>query len=211
MAELQHPIAHLLQEIDRCLSGFSLEAISDVRAGLTKSLRGPLQNVTPTTHPVCSHLNAALAGVNDRRLAQAIEAALPMLHWVTYTAYPRAEVGAAFADGHTFASLIGEGAFHHADDFDLGLFLIAPNVLYPDHQHAAPELYAPLTGPHAWRFLPDEQWKSIEADVPVWNEPWAPHATHTGDTPFLCIFCWTRDVHLPAKIIAGRGANVGEA
>ncbi len=36
----------------------------------------------------------------------------------------------------------------------MGLFVIAPHVLYRDHAHAAPELYLPLTGPHGWRFAP---------------------------------------------------------
>jgi hypothetical protein len=96
---------------------------------------------------------------------------------------------------------VGEGAFRDADDFDLGLFVIGPDILYRDHHHAAPELYAPLTGPHGWRFLPDKTFHTKPADEPVWNEPWAPHATLTGPTPFLCIFGWTRDVNIPAKVI----------
>ncbi len=207
MIDQHHTISHLLQKIDRYLSDLNLANINDVQAGLGSSLSGPMQHVQPKTLPVCGHLNAALANMRDRNLAQAIEAALPLMKWVTYALYSRSEIGADFADGHAFATLIGEGAFHPADDFDLGLFLIAPNVLYRDHHHAAPELYAPLTGPHAWRFLPDEQWTSIPPDIPVWNEPWAPHATRTGDVPFLCIFCWTKDVNVPAKVITGRGAD----
>lgn len=209
MTEPRQTIRHLLEEIDRYLSAFNLAGLKDVRAGLAKGPRGLPQTVQPATFPVCGQLNTAIASMADRSLAQAIAAALPVLKWVSYTPYPRAEIGAAFADGHAFATLIGEDAFFHADDFDLGLFIIAPNVLYRDHHHAAPELYAPLTGPHAWRFLPEEKWQWIDADQPVWNEPWAPHATQTGDVPFLCIFCWTRDVNIPAKVIAGRGANLG--
>ena len=201
------PITQLLRQIDRYLSGLKLAAISDVRKGLATAMHEPMQQVLAKTSPVCSYLDTALASMHDRDLAEAITVAAPLLKWVTYAPYPRADIGAAFADGHAFASLIGEGAFHHADDFDLGLFIIAPNVLYPDHHHAAPELYAPLTGPHSWRFLPDEKWTAIQADIPVWNDPWAPHGTHTGDVPFLCIFCWTSDVSQPASVIAGRGAN----
>jgi hypothetical protein len=200
-------ITHLVLEIDRYLSGFGLQGIGEVRSGIATWSRSPMQDVGPKSLPVCSWLNAALDGMGDQKLALAIQKALPLLRWTHYAPYPRAEIGHAFADGHAFASLIGEEAFLPADDFDLGLFLIAPNVLYPDHHHAAPELYAPLTGPHAWRFLPDEQFRMIAADIPVWNEPWAPHATHTGSVPFLCIFCWTKDVNVPAKIIVGREAT----
>lgn len=207
----EHPVTHLLQEIDRYLSGLDYKGKSDVQAGLIQSRKRALQRVRRATSPVCAHLGAALANMRDRDLAQAIESASHILNWTSYVPYPREDIGAAFADGHAFASLIGEGAFHRADDFDLGLFIIAPKVLYPDHHHAAPELYAPLTGPHDWRFLPDETWKTIDSDIPVWNEPWAPHATRTGDVPFLCIYCWTRDVNEPAKVIAGRGANASDS
>jgi len=127
--------------------------------------------------------------------------ARPFLHWVSYDAYPREDIGAGFADNHAFASIIGEGCPFEAVDFDLGLFIIAPRLFYRDHHHAAPELYAPLTGPHGWRFKPGDPLVWKDADVPVWNNPWEPHATMTGDTPFLAIFCWTKDTSQPAKII----------
>jgi hypothetical protein len=196
-------ITDLIFEIDRYLSDYDMQGIRDVRSGIASWSGSPMQNVQPGTLPVCAWLTPALEGMADRRLAQAIQQSLPLLKWVTYDSYPRADIGPAFADGHAFASLIGESGFLCATDFDLGLFVIAPNVLYPDHHHAAPELYAPLTGPHGWRFLPDEQFRMLAADVPVWNEPWAPHATRTGSVPFLCIFGWTKNVNIPARIIAG--------
>jgi hypothetical protein len=98
-------------------------------------------------------------------------------------------------------SLIGEGAAIPAEDFDLGLFLIAPHVLYRDHAHPAPELYAPLTGPHGWRFGPGTPLTVKAAHEPVWNLPDAPHLTKVGPVPFLCVFGWTKDTHLPARVI----------
>lgn len=194
-------ISRLLQEIDVYLASFDHCGVREVRDGLARWGDGPYQNVQPCALPACNHLPMALAAMPNRPLAQAIEAALPHLRWITYDVYPRDDIGADFADGHAFASLVGEGAFHAADDFDLGLFVIGPGILYRDHHHAAPELYAPLTGPHDWRFLPDRTFHTKPADEPVWNEPWAPHATRTGATPFLCIFAWTRDVNSPAKVI----------
>lgn len=199
--EAEIAVSALIQEIGRYLSNFDHAGVCAVRRGIEQWSGGPHMDVVPRILPPCSFLPAALANVPDKALARAIEEATPYLHWVTYDAYPRADIGEAFADGHAFASIIGEGAFRRADDFDLGLFVIAPNTLYRDHHHAAPELYAPLTGPHHWRFLPDKSFHSKPANEPVWNEPWAPHATLTGDAPFLCIFGWTRDVRIPAKVI----------
>lgn len=201
MTEQRQVIATLLAEIDRYIAALDFAGMADVRAGISRWSGPANQSVVPALLPPCRYLNSALEIVKDRRLADAIAAALPLLKWVSYDAYPRADVGEAFAEGHAFASVIGEEGFHAAEDFDLGLFIIEPNVDYPDRHHAAPELYAPLTGPHGWRFLPAQAYQWINADIPVWNEAWAPHATKTGDLPFLCIYCWTKDVNLPAKII----------
>ncbi len=201
ISEQVNVIAHLIQQIDRYLSAFDLGGAQDVRNGIARWSSSAFTSLEPTGLPACSHLETALRAMKDRGLADAIAAASPHLEWISYDSYPRAEIGEAFADGHAYCSLIGGEGFFHAGDFDLGLFIIAPNTLYSDHHHAAPELYAPLTGPHGWRFLPEETFKWLDADVPVWNEPWAPHATQTGAVPFLCIFGWTKDVNIPAKII----------
>lgn len=155
--------------------------------------------------PALDLLEPALAPLSlDGRtsLAAAIAAAAPCLEWVTYDGYPRAEIGAAFADGHAFAALVGETGPVQAADFELGLFIVAPHVFYRDHKHAAPELYAPLTGPHGWRFAPDEPLVWKEAHQPVWNPPLQPHATKVGSVPFLCFYVWTRDVNEAATVIA---------
>lgn len=206
MLEQQKIITKLVTEIDLYLSACDHAGVTQAREGITHWFSAATQHVEPATLPPCSNLGEALVCLLNRSLASAIEAAVPFLKWETYDAYPRADVGEAFADNHAFASLIGETAFFPANDFDLGLFVIAPNVLYPDHHHAAPELYVPLTGPHAWRFHPNQEFQWIDADIPVWNEPWKPHATLTGNLPFLCIYCWTKDVNQTAKIIISNEA-----
>jgi hypothetical protein len=157
------------------------------------------------TNPVVdAHLGAALTQVAQSHptLAARIALAAGDLDWITYDAYPRDEIGEAFATGHAFASLVGGGSPLQAVDFDLGLFLIAPHVLYRDHCHRAPELYAPLTGPHGWRFGPGQQLVVKPAHCLVWNEPLRPHLTKVGPVPFLAIFGWTRDVNDPARVLA---------
>ena len=194
-------IRTLVTEIKNYLTRFNDSHMATVLEGLNRWARGPVGPVQGRTHSVCAHLDTALQTLGRTSLATAINDARPFLSWVSYDAYPRDEIGARFADNHAFASIIGEGCAIEAEDFDLGLFLIAPNLFYRDHRHAAPELYAPLTGPHGWRFKPGDPlvWKN--AHEPVWNRAWQPHATMTGDIPFLSIFCWTKDIALPAKII----------
>lgn len=198
---MEDTIRSLVTEIETYLSVLGGPGIATVLEGLRKWTKGSVAPVQGRTLSICDHLDAALPVLGKTTLARAIDDARPFPSWVSYDAYPREEIGARFADNHAFASIIGEGCALEAVDFDLGLFLIAPNLFYRDHHHAAPELYAPLTGPHGWRFKPGDPLVWKEAHEPVWNRAWQPHATMTGDTPFLSIFCWTKDIALPAKII----------
>lgn len=194
----------LVDEIDHYLASLPGPGVAEVRAGLNAVRFDAVTAAPGPSNPVLDlHLPTALTTLQSTHpvLAQAIAAAAPVLNWHSYDLYPPAEIGPAFATGHCYASLIGEGAPIAARDYDLGLFLIAPDVLYRDHHHAAPELYAPLTGPHGWRFGPGHPLILKPAHDPVWNTANRPHLTKVGPTPFLAIFGWTSDVNQPAKVI----------
>jgi Dimethlysulfonioproprionate lyase len=196
-------LAALVAEADRYLARLPGDGPVEVRQGIAR-WTGPIRPQPGPSNPVVdAHLGVALASLaaTHPALAGCIGDAVRHLTWVTYDLYPRAEIGEDFANGHAFASIIGGTGPMAAPDFDLGLFLIAPNVLYRDHCHRAPELYAPLTGPHGWRFGPDLPLTIKPAHQPVWNPPDQPHLTKVGRVPFLCLFGWTRDVNEPARVI----------
>lgn len=196
-------IRTLMDEADRYLAGLTGDGIAEVRTGLAAWRDGPVRAAAQANPVVRAHLGAALRALDADRpaLAEAIAHAAPFLDWITYDGYAPGTVGEAFLQSHAFASLMGEDSALWAEDFDLGLFLIAPHVLYRDHRHAAPELYAPLTGPHGWRFGPDRPLTLKPAHVPVWNPPFQPHLTKVGAVPFLCLYAWTRDANAPAEVI----------
>jgi hypothetical protein len=200
-SNMESAIRNLVAEIETYLLQLNDPHIATVIEGIDTWASGTIAPVQSRALPVCDLFDTALQAMGKTSLTMAINDARPFLSWISYDAYPRDEVGARFADNHGFASIIGERCLLEAVDFDLGLFLIAPNLFYRDHHHAAPELYAPLTGPHGWRFKPGDPLVWKEAHEPVWNRAWQPHATMTGDTPFLSIFCWTKDVAFPAKVI----------
>lgn len=200
-------IRRLVAEADRYLAGLTgsdAPGLAEVRAGLAPWIAGPCMPQGGGDNPVVeAHLVPALVALAGSQpvLAAAIAAGAPHLNWVTYDAYDPAAIGPTFARGHAFAELVGGEAPIVAKDFDLGLFLIAPHVLYRDHAHAAPELYAPLTGPHGWRFGPGTALQIRPAHQPVWNPAHRPHLTKVGPLPFLCLFGWTRDVDQPAYVL----------
>lgn len=210
LAEYQLPspacalITAMLIQIDHYLSTLQGQGIADVRLGITNALNAKIDPKTPKQNPVVGlQLETALKMASGQvpLLCATIAAAADHLNWITYDGYDPKDIGKDFAQGHAFTSIIGKDAPVFAQDFDLGLFLIAPHVLYRDHNHAAPELYAPLTGPHGWRFGPHTPLVIKPAHQPIWNPPFTPHLTKVGPVPFLCIFAWTADVDAPAKVI----------
>lgn len=197
-------LRELIAETDRYLATLTGPGLNEARAGLALARDNPVRPSSSRSNGVVSdHLATALAALAPTHpaLAAAIAAATPFLPWITYDAYPLSEIGEGFARGHAYASFIGEAAPVAAEDYYLGLFLIAPQVLYRDHHHPAPELYAPLTGPHGWRFAPNAPLVVAPAHEPVWNEPGQPHLIKVGPRPFLCLFAWTRDVNEPARVL----------
>jgi hypothetical protein len=200
--DTQHAIRQLILDIDGHLGGLADVHVRQVKDQLSKFSLGPIRVLSPDPEPRCGYLDEALSALaGSEALGQALALARPHLVWITYDSYPPSDIGPFFRLSHAFAPLIGKGGHIHADDWELGLFLMAPRLLYRDHHHLAPELYLPLTGPHRWRFGPHQRWQNLAANVPVWNEPWAPHATLTGEVPFLALYVWTRDVDEPAKVV----------
>ena len=193
----------MIDETDRYLATLPGPGVAEVRAALNLWRGGPVTLKPRPNAVIAAHLRDALAPLAETHLslAQAIAEAAPYLTWKPYDSYPIAEIGEAFAKGQAYASLIGEDATIPAKDYDLGIFLIAPHLLYRDHHHPAAELYAPLTGPHGWRFGPYTPLIVKPAHVPVWNEPYRPHMTKVGPVPFLCLFGWTNDVKEPAVVL----------
>jgi hypothetical protein len=202
MPDVQEAIRTLIDEADHYLARFKGDGIDAVRAGIAKFGHEAVNDTVTASEPACGHLDGALFVVNGAdSLRAAIGAARPHLGWKTYDSYPPELIGGRFPVAHAFATLIGNGGFLASDDFELGLFLIAPKTFYRDHRHKAPELYAPLTGPHEWRFGPDAPWEEKPAHEPVWNDPMRIHATLVRDIPFLALYAWTQDINEAAMLV----------
>jgi hypothetical protein len=204
MPEDERIITALVDGIDAYLATSPGPGVATVRAGIAQWRLGSFRTIPPRDDRSLCHLDRAADDMARRGradLARAIVDAAPLLHWAPYDSYPRDTIGADFADNHTFASVAVHRLSEASADFDFGLFIVGPNLLYRDHDHAAPELYVPLTGPHGFRFASGEQLNWLHADAPVWNEPFRQHAIKTGSIPFLCIYAWTADVMQPARII----------
>lgn len=137
-------------------------------------------------------------------IADAIAGARDHLHWRVDRGMfyeDPSEIGDGYTHGNMNCELIGPNgnAFRHPD-FTMGLFFMVPQILYRDHNHPAPELYLPLTGPYGWRFGLGP-WQELKAGSVIWNTSELPHAMRVYDVPFLAIYSWPRDVNHPCRVV----------
>ncbi|WP_315925798.1 dimethylsulfonioproprionate lyase family protein [Mesorhizobium sp. SP-1A] len=139
--------------------------------------------------PTCSHLEGALAAASAhealRPLVERFKALEPRLQWSN-----RSEVDASasrnFASSHANAMIVGPGGLEARKDIWLGVSLLAPNVRYPDHDHAPEEVYLVLSEGEFWHGK--DPWFSPGIGGSFYNEPGIRHAMRSGDKPLFAFW-----------------------
>lgn len=176
----------------------SHEGIASGLARLDEAMAGPgfaPKLCTPRSTIGCKWVEAGCAILQATRpeLAAVIGELQDGLSWHANAAYPEDKFPAGYFDDWAFTQVIGPDGLFTADDLMLGMFAMGPNVFYPKHNHAAPELYYQLTGEHKWQ-AGDGPWTTRASPVMIWHEAYEVHATETLAEPFLSIWMWTEDV-----------------
>ncbi|MGE0859194.1 MAG: dimethylsulfonioproprionate lyase family protein [Gammaproteobacteria bacterium] len=151
---------------------------------------GEQRPVQPWRLACCTHLARALdlaqqAGGVAAELARAFRALEPCLAW-NVRGNAR-EVGEPFLSGHANAYFIGPGQLESRPEVMLGVSLVAPNILYPDHDHPPEEVYIALS-PGDWRQNADA-WVTPGIGGLVHNPPGIRHAMRAGAEPLLAAWC----------------------
>jgi hypothetical protein len=136
----------------------------------------------------------------DASLAAELAVISDSLAWQRSPDYSDELLGEGFCDNYGWATLIGAGGCFPGDDFELGLFLLGPGLFYPGHYHPAPELYLPLTGGSQWQ-QGGSAFAAKEAGAIIWHAPHVVHATRTGREPLLAVWCWTRNIRTPPRLV----------
>lgn len=144
--------------------------------------------VAPKQAPACRVLDDALETARrapTADLGAAFAEIAPMLAW-----NPRPDRSTGdpnFPNAHANAAIIGDGGLEARDDVRVGVSLLVPDTLYPDHHHPPEEVYVALS-PGAWR-QNDGPWREPGQGGLVYNPPDIIHAMKSGDAPLLAI--WT--------------------
>ncbi|CCE99366.1 dimethylsulfoniopropionate lyase [Sinorhizobium fredii] len=144
--------------------------------------------------PVCSHLDTALAIETEheslRRLVDQFKAIEPQLEWRRRT-NPDSSASDNFEVGHANAMIVGPGGLEDRRDLWFGVTLMAPNVRYPDHDHAPEEVYLVLS---EGEFRQGEAaWFSPGIGGSFYNPPAIKHAMRSVDTPLFAFWVLLAD------------------
>lgn len=186
-------LTRLMQEAAATLAPLRCPGAAELRRLLIRCNASPAPPPAQTARSIPQHLAPALVALSSTlpTLAAAITAAGDYLHW-------HVPDSALDPDSTALCALLAEG---DAGDSTFGVILIAPHALQPDHSHAAPELYLPLTGPHGWRFSPDRPLIRKPALEPVWIDAHRPHLIKAGPTPFLALYGRNSDAQAPTRTL----------
>lgn len=144
----------------------------------------------PGRLPVCGHaLDAALAGLAAQpsplpELASAFAAVEGHLAWYRRrTATPADE---PFYSSHANAMIIGPGGLEERADVQMGVSVMPPHALYPDHDHPPEEVYIALSGGAWWNAGMD--WTEPGPGGIIYNPPGILHAMRAGEGPLLALW-----------------------
>lgn len=178
-------------------------------AGLLAALRPALrprpaeQRPARREKPACSLLPQVLAAGREGPLAAVVEAFAavePALAWTQNPNYSDARLGAGYMAGYAYAEVVGAGGLAAAEGVAIGVLLLGPGRLYPDHNHPAAELYHVLSGTAAWRagegpYLPRSPGSAI------YHPPYVSHAMRVGDEPLFALYAWVGEVTTAADLL----------
>lgn len=146
--------------------------------------------VAASTLHVCGHaIPAVLADLAARpsplpELASAFAALEGQLAWYRRrTATPADE---PFYSSHGNAMIIGPGGLEERDDVQVGVTVMSPGIVYPDHDHPPEEVYIALSSGQWWNAAMD--WTEPGVGGLIYNPPGILHAMRSGQGPFLALW-----------------------
>ena len=179
-----------------------IEATTDIVAGhvvpmpdIVEADPRPNEARFADSFPVLEHLATALelaAAHKLAGLAEALSGAVPHFRWSQNASYTECNCSRAFLDGYAYAGLSGPDASLVWAAPRTGVFLMAPDLIYPGHNHPAREIYLILTPGVEWR-LDNGEWFEVQAGDLIFHDSWVLHEMRTHDAPMPAIAAWIED------------------
>lgn len=184
--EMQHFIDSVQQAIFQGGLPDAARPVADRISSALAESDGRHEANTPNQLPVCDHLPVAYENARagpDRtvQLAAALAAVEPQLSWLQKPAGDD-----HFRANHANAVLIGIDGIEQRNDVRIGVSLVSPDTVYPDHTHPPEEIYAVLSD-GAWR-QNEGPWRKPGLGGTVHNTPSVLHGMRSYETPLLAVW-----------------------
>ena len=94
---------------------------------------------------------------------------------------------------------LGPDRLLHNTEFRVGMLMLGPSTVYPEHHHPAEEVYHVISG-HALWSRAGAPWRLEPPGTMIHHAPNVPHATQTRDAPLLALYCWTGAIQTAARL-----------
>ncbi len=154
-----------------------------------------------TQPPALAHIGAALEAMPAGDLRAALESCASRLPW-TAGNLPKSP---GVVDAYAFIEILGPDGIWFSDRLRFGLYLQAPGVFYPPHDHEAEEFYYVLAGDAEWQ-RNGQAFASRPPGALIHHAPRDRHAMKTGNGPLLAMWMWTGDIDMKTYRIDGAAA-----
>ncbi|GAB4184896.1 MAG: hypothetical protein OHK0024_25070 [Thalassobaculales bacterium] len=132
---------------------------------------------------------------------EAFLAYAPAAAWRQNPGYSAATMGEAFMDGYGYVEPLGPGRAVDCAELRIGLLVLGPQLLYPDHAHPAEEIYHVVAGSARW-WREGEGWAVHGPGAMIHHPPGIRHAMETAGPPLLALYCWGGQVQPHARLTA---------
>ena len=158
-----------------------------------------------TEKPATALLPAALEAAGQGPLgglATAFGRLEPALAWTQNPNYSDAKLGAGYMAGYAYADVVGPRGVIASDSVAMGVLLLGPGRLYPDHTHPATELYHVLSGTADW----SRDGGDFAARPPgsrIFHPPWMRHAMRVEGETLFAWYAWLGEVNVAADLVTG--------
>lgn len=145
--------------------------------------------------PVCTrYFGKVLAEKSEHpslnNLIERFETLEPLLEWKWRSTYDNS-ASANFLMSHANTLIVGPGGLEERSDVWLGATLMAPNVRYPDHDHAPEETYLVLSDGEFMQG--DSGWFTPGVGGSFYNPPGIKHTMRSGEKPLFAFWALLPD------------------
>ncbi len=182
-------LAPLFKQIASRLGGHHSEVAQQTSNELSRSTHLPIVK-PPQTVPQCDALDIALQAPHDP-IADEINNVRKHLHWSDSSGGIKSE---DVRELLAFVELLGPTGMVLNSNCRAGLLLQMANTHYPDHRHAAEELYLALSGTGTWfRDAAPAGLLQPPGDF-IFHKSYESHAMVSTAMPLLAFWCWAGEL-----------------